>query len=254
MHLVAKSPEDLLSSFVDGPDDDEIYQHNSNSNKENRNNKHKKLVRPDKEHVMNNNKENMHNKQRYTAEENEAYHTIVNNIRDPNELSQILQTISLNNTISSRQKSSNDRRGKQKQHINKKKKKSKPKQQKHDNNKVEDTLANENYFMKQIRLIYEAAGSKIEFDNIDLDIVIAIVDHFTESSPTTATNDAAIDDIDEKVGVDTDDESLDAIEFSCNALSLPGSGGGGSIVYALNNVMLGVTKAIFPASSWSEDC
>ena len=36
---------------------------------------------------------------------------------------------------------------------------------------------------------------------------------------------------------------------------LSGSGSeGGSIVYALNNVMLGVTKAIFPASdTWGED-
>ena len=85
MHLVAKSPEDLLSS--------------------------------------------------YTDEENEANDTIINNIKDPNELSQILQEISLNNTISSRQ-NSNNRRGNQKQHIhNKKKKKTKPKQQKHDNSK-----------------------------------------------------------------------------------------------------------------------
>jgi len=213
MHLVAKSPEDLLSSFTD--------------------------------------------------EENEAYDTIINNIKDPNELSQILQEISLNNTISSRQ-SSSYRCGKQNQNItnNKKKKKTKPKQQKHDNKKEEHTttLANENYFMKQIRLIYEAAGSKIEFDNIDLEILIAIVDHFTESSQSTTTsqtttNDAAVD---ENNGVDTDEESLDAIEFSCNSLSLAagsGSGGGGSIVYALNNVMLGVTKAIFPASdTWGEDC
>ena len=205
MHLVAKSPEDLLSS--------------------------------------------------YTEEENEAYDTIINNIKDPNELSQILQEISLNNTISSRQNSSN-RRGNQKQHINnKKKKKTKPKQQKHDNNREDTTLSNENCFMKQIRLVYEAAGSKIEFDNIDLEIVIAIVDHFTESSQTTTKDNTTIDEDDR----DTDEESLDAIEFSCNALSSAGSGsgggGGGSIVYALNNVMLGVTKAIFPASStWGEDC
>ena len=199
MHLVAKSPEDLLSSFTD--------------------------------------------------EENEAYDTIINNIKDPNELSQILQEISLNNTISSRRQS--NRRGyKQNQSIssssNKKKKKTKPKlkQQQYDNNKVEDTtaLANENYFMKQIRLIYEAAGSKIEFDNIDLEILIAIVDHFSLSSSQTKTKDnTAI----HEDNVDIDEESLDAIEFSCNT----------GLVYALNNVMLGVTKAIFPASAtWGEDC
>jgi len=204
MHLLAKSPEDLLSSFTD--------------------------------------------------EENEAYDTIINNIKDPNELSQILQEISLNNTISSRQ-SSSCRCGKQNQSINKKKKKANPIQQKHDNKKEEHTttLSNENYFMKQIRLIYEAAGSKIEFDNIDLEIVIAIVDHFSESSQSTTKDNITSCDEDEN-GVDTDEESLDAIEFSCNALSLAGKESGGSIVYALNNVMLGVTKAIFPASSWGEDC
>lgn len=249
MHLVAKSPEDLLSSFVDGPDDE--------INEENINNKHKKLVGPDEEHVVtNNNKENINNKQEYTEEENEAYDTIINNIKDPNELSQILQEISLNNTISSRQGS--NRVDKQKQSINNKKKKntSKPKQQKHDNSKVEDTtLSNENYFMKQIRLAYEAAGAKIEFDNIDLEIVIAIVDHFSSSTQSTNTKDNTAIYEDEN-GIDTDEESLDAIEFNCNALSLAGSGsGGGSIVYALNNVMLSVTKAIFPSSStWGEDC
>lgn len=196
MHLLAKSPEDLLSSFTD--------------------------------------------------EENEAYDTIINNIKDPNELSQILQEISLNSTISSRQ-SSNNRRGKQKQNItnNKKKKKTKPKQQKHDNKKEEDTtLANENYFMKQIRLAYEAAGSKIEFDNIDLEILIAIVDHFTESSQSTTRKDNTAIHEDE-IGIDTEEESLDALELSCNA----------GLAYALNNVMLGATKAIFPASdTWGEDC
>jgi len=105
--------------------------------------------------------------------------------------------------------------------------------------------------MKQIRLIYEAAGSKLEFDNIDLEIVIAIVDHFTESPPQSRTKDTKDNTTTKdntaihEIGIDTDDESLDAIEFSCNA----------GLAYALNNVMLGVTKAIFPASdTWGEDC